>query len=345
MSLYERLGIQRGADAADIKKAYRKMSLVHHPDKGGDPEEFKKIQQAYEVLSDDSRRAHYDATGSEDVSVPQGGMPFPFDIHSLFGNMFHPGGPGGPGGPARRVQKGPPKMQEIALSRWDFYHGKDITLRFERLRFCVPCKGSGVESYESCGGCGGSGTRQTVMVVGPGMQGIMRGPCHECSGSGKKSSAACRACNGTKFKSEEKSLTVEIRPEMRPGDVITFKGECSDHPGYVEAGDVQIRLQDADDSGRFMRKGRDDLAIQISIGLKDSLLGYRERVEGHPGFPDLEIHIPPGTQNGGVVAMEGKGFPLKNGGHGALHILVSVVPTGDELARLLSGVEALRAIF
>ena len=347
MTLYECLGVSRGADAAEIKKAYRKMSLLHHPDKGGDPEEFKKIQRAYEVLSDDARRKNYDVTGSEDIATgpPQGGMPFPFDMSSLFGNMFGQGQ--GQGQPRQRAQKGPPKLHDIALSLKDFYSGKEIRFQFERHRFCASCKGSGVERYESCGGCGGSGTRQSVVMMGPGMQGIMRGPCPECSGSGKKPAAVCSPCRGTKFKAEENSLHIKIVPGMRPGDIITFKGECSDSPAYVEPGDVQIRLQDADaeEAGRFFRKEGDDLGLKITMGLKDCLLGFTEKVEGHPGFSEIEIAVPAGSQNGSVVIVEGMGFPRKNGGHGALHILVSVVATEKELGALVDNAELIRRIF
>lgn len=339
--MYEHLGISRSADATEIKKAYRKMSLIHHPDKGGDPEEFKKVQKAYEVLSDDARRANYDATGSEDIQAGPGpgAQPFPFDMSSLFGNMF-----GGPRAQAK-PQKGPPKMHDIALSLNDFYNGKDITLQFERSRFCPGCKGSGVERYESCGGCGGSGTRQTMMMMGPGMQALMRGPCPECSGSGKKAAAGCGACRGTKMKTEEKVLNVKIIPGMRPGEVITFKGECSDHPGYIEAGDVQIRLQDADEEGRFFRREGDDLGIRMAFGLRGSLLGVTEKVEGHPGKSDLDISIPAGTQNGAVIVVEGLGLPKKAGGCGALHVLVSIVASEKELLALKDNAELIGRIF
>jgi len=339
MSLYQHLGVNRSADATEIKKAYRKMSLIHHPDKGGDPEEFKKIQKAYEVLSDDARRANYDATGSEEIQAPQG-QPFPFDIGSLFGNMFGGGGPRA----QPKAQKGPAKMHDIALSLHDFYHGKEIAIQFERSRFCTGCKGSGVERYESCGGCGGSGTRQSVVMMGPGMQGIMRGPCPECSGAGKKSAAACGGCFGTKVKTEEKVLNIKIVPGMRPGEIITFKGECSDHPGYIEAGDVQIRLQDADEEGRFFRREGDDLGIRVTCGLRGSLLGTVEKVEAHPARA-IEITIPAGTQNGAVVIIEGLGLPRKTGGHGALHVLVSVVASETELVALKDNAELIGRIF
>lgn len=339
MSLYEQLGLSRGASADEIKKAHRKASLTHHPDKGGDPEEFKKIQHAYEVLSDEKRKAHYDITGS-DTEVQEmpggmppgfpGGMPFPFDMSNLFGNMFSQGQAQG----QRKVQKGPPKVHEISLSLDDFYKGREIKLQFERQQFCKTCNGEGTERYESCGGCGGSGARQTVVSMGGGMQAVMRGPCPDCGGQGKKAAGVCGDCRGSKFKSQERVLFAKILPGMRPGDVLVFPGECSDSPGHIEAGDVQIKLQDADTDGRLYRLSGDTLAIKVAITLFQSLLGFKETIKGHPGFENLDLILDPGVQNGEVVVLEGKGLPRKDGGHGALHILVTVVATAAEKAAL-----------
>lgn len=347
MSLYEQLGVTRDADAAEIKKAYRRAALTAHPDKGGDPEKFKQIQHAYEVLSDDTRKARYDATGS-DSEVQEmpggfpggfpGGMPFPFDISNLFGNMFGQGqGPG----PQRKIQKGHPKVHEIPLSLGDFYKGREIKLQFERQQFCGTCKGEGTERYESCDGCGGSGTRQTIVSMGGGMQAMMRGPCPDCVGQGKKAAGACGDCKGSRFKTQERILFARIVPGMRPGDVLVFPGECSDSPGVVEAGDVQIKLQDADAEGRFYRLSGDTLAIKLGITLFQSLLGFKETIQGHPGGESLDLVLEPGVQNGEVVVMEGKGLPRKEGGHGALHILVGVTATAAEKAILLAKRDAI----
>ena len=339
MSLYERLGLSRGADAAEIKKAYRKASLQHHPDKGGDPEKFKEIQHAYEVLSDDARKTRYDATGSDaevqemPQGFPGGGMPFHFDMGNLFGNMFGQGQ--GPPQPKRKAQKGPPKVHEISLSLEDFYKGREIKLQFQRDQFCGTCKGEGTERYEQCGGCGGSGTRQTVVTMGAGMQAMMRGPCPECSGQGKKPAGTCGDCKGLKFKTQERVLFARIMPGMRPGDTLVFPGECSDSHGFIEAGDVQIKLQDADTDGRLYRLNGDNLAIKVGITLFQSLTGFKETIKGHPGFETLELVLEPGVQNGEVVVVEGKGLPRKDGGHGALHILVSVNATAAEKATLV----------
>lgn len=360
-SLYETLGIQRSADANEIKKAYRKLAMEHHPDKGGDTEKFKEIQKANEILSDERRRSIYDQTGQETNEAAMqdfsdgipfgGGMPFnmgggiPFDIGNLFG-MFGGGGPrGGPKQPP--APKGPPKVHEIPLSLADFFHGKDLHIKFERQKFCEGCKGSGAERYESCGGCNGSGVKTQMMMMGPGMMAQMQRPCEECSGGGKRVATACGSCGGKKFKAQEKSLTAKITPGMRPGEILIFSKECSDQAEYVEPGDVHINLQEADEEIRFRRvPGTDDLQATIQISLKGSLLGCTELLLTHPAHPSgLLVTIPAGTQNGEVLHIVKEGMPQKSGGRGALHVTVMVTVTAAERALLKEKSGVLEGVF
>jgi DnaJ family protein A protein 2 len=368
-SLYDRLGVERGASTADIKKAYRKLALEHHPDKGGDPEQFKHIQKAYEVLSDDQKRGFYDATGQEDAEggggaggPPQaGGMPFPFpfDLGGLFGMFGGGGGPFGPGGspqPQRhqkRGQKGAPKVYETPLTMEDYYKGKTITLQFERQRFCGTCKGEGAEVFEVCNGCGGSGQAQHRIMLGPGMMTIMHGPCGACAGEGKKALAPCGACAGAKFKKESKVLDVVITPGMLPGEVIKFPGECSDDHDYEEAGDVHIVLQEADEENRFLRGGglngigREDILVNTTVTLEEGLLGCSQKIPGHPGSPEgLVIDIPMGIQNKQRFCVKGLGFTRVRGTAPAdLYVYVEVRPTDTEKEVLKTRAEDFRALF
>ena len=361
-TLYERLGVGRGADADEIRKAYKKMALTHHPDKGGNEEEFKHIQRAYEILSDDQRRTIYDQTGQEagDASdgIPfGGGNPFagggvPFDIGQLFG-MFGPGGPGtqrhghGHPHPQHKVAKGPPKVHELPISLADFYHGKQIRIQFERQKFCEGCKGSGAERIEGCGMCGGSGMKQQMMMIGPGMNVMMRGPCDGCGGEGKRVTVACGMCGGKKFKGHEKTLDFAIKPGMRPGEVIRFLNECSDQVEFVEPGDVHIHLQEADEALSFRRvKETDDLQVDVTVSLKDSLLGSTQTIQSHPGHPQgLLLEIPVGVQHRDIVTVVGEGMPSRSGGRGNLRINVSVIASDAEKAKLVANRAALEAVF
>jgi DnaJ family protein A protein 2 len=357
-SLYDKLGIKTDADQNEIRKAYRAAALANHPDKGGDPEQFKEIQKAYEILSDDNKRAIYDQTGQEHngaepdhgEGIPFGhGMPFnpfagqgvPFDIGNLFG-MFGPRGQGQGQGP--KAHKPAPKVHELPISLWDFYHGKQIRIQFERQKFCAACKGSGADSYESCGGCGGSGVKQQMMMMGPGMNVMMRGPCDACGGNGKRVASACKTCSGKKTATQEKVLDFKIEPGMKPGDILQFMNECSDLAEFSEPGDVHIHLQEADEAGRFKRVG-DDLRATTTVGLKDALLGCKERIDSHPAHPQgLVIEIPVGVQHGDLIRVEGEGMPRKGGGRGALHVVVNVVASAAEkecIARRRAAIESI----
>lgn len=351
-SLYDVLGVGRQADVNEIKSAYKKLAVKNHPDKGGNEETFKKISRAHEILSDDNRRAIYDQTGSEDGEGMPQGMPFgfggmPFDMASMFGGMFGGGMPQ----QQQRRQKAPPKVHEMPISLFDFYHGKKVTMKFERQRFCTGCKGEGSEGYEKCGECGGSGTKQSVMMIGPGMHAVTRGPCMTCGGLGKRATKSCGVCQGKKFQLQEKKLEIVIEPGMKPNDQRTFPCECSDQHEYVEAGDVHIIFQAADEDSGFTRVN-DDLHIGVEVGLADALLGCRKTVKGHPAHLEgFEVTLHAGVQNGETVTIVEEGMPRRGAqgakGRGNLNVLVTVKVSQEEKDLLVKpdSVEALRKIF
>ena len=322
VDLYASLGVQKNADREEISKAYKKLAMVHHPDRGGNPEEFKKIQMAHEILTDDERRQQYDMTGSVDGSGGQQQGGFPFDmggmggmggLGGIFGNMF--GGMGGMGGgrPQQRQRrpKGPAKVIEIPLSLADFYRGKHLKVNFERQKFCVPCSGEGATSFRSCDVCHGSGVATQMAMIGPGMAVQMQGPCRECQGRGKRASDTCKTCQGRKFQNQDKTLDVTIEPGMPVGDVLVFPNECSDNHDFDTAGDVQFILQAADETIPWKRNG-DDLCATVMISLKESLLGVSKTLEGHPGFSGgYTVGVPVGTLHTEVIRKQGDGMPRK----------------------------------
>jgi DnaJ homolog subfamily A member 2 len=336
-NLYDVLGVEQGADTNEIKKAYKNLSRIHHPDKGGDPEMFKKIQHAHEVLTDDRRRQVYDMTGSEDgqqgMNMNMGGG-MPFDIGSMFANMgglggmFGMGGMPGMGGrqQVRRMPKAPPKIHELPLRLHDYYHGRVFQVKFDRQKFCETCKGEGATSFQSCSPCQGRGVQRQVIMMGP-MQMINEGPCNQCNGQGKVPSGACYVCSGKKTRNQEKTLDVKIEPGMKPSETLIFENECSDDPRFDQPGDVHFVLTEAEGDDGWSRKG-DDLETDIHIVLSESLLGCKKQLKGHPGYPDgLDINIPCGTVNNEVIRVADKGMTKRHGGYGNLLFRVHVTVT------------------
>lgn len=353
--LYTVLGIGRQADTSEIRKAYLQLSRIHHPDKGGDEATFKKIQQAHEVLSDERKRRIYDMTGSIDGEAGSGAGPmasgFPFDISGLFGgigglgSMFGMGGP--PPGQGRtriRRPKAPPKITEIPLRLADYYHGRQIQVKFERQTFCTACNGQGATSFQSCGPCQGRGIVRQMMQMGP-LQMINEGPCQECQGQGKMASGNCYVCGGKKTRPEEKTLEVKIEPGMKPGEVLVFPKACSDDPHFDEPGDVHFVLQEAEGDGAFTRKG-DDLSTVLGISFAESLLGCDVKLRGHPGYPDgLDLTVPCGMTNGEVMRIKEKGMTKRQGGHGDLYLEIQFKATEEQRAILRRNAPLLQAMF
>ena len=139
---------------------------------------------------------------------------------------------------------------------------------------------------------------------------------------------------------------MKIEPGMRPGEVLKFLNECSDQVEYIEPGDVHIHLQEADEAVRFKRVGADDLQATTQIGLKDALLGCKEKFDTHPAHPQgLIVEIPVGVQNGDVIHIEGEGMPRKVGGRGKLHVTVQVVASAAEKEMLVKGRSVIEGLF
>jgi len=358
-SLYERLGVSRDADTNEIKKAFKKLAMTHHPDKGGDPEEFKKIQHAHEILTDDNKRKVYDMTGSDTGEMPQG-MPFgggpfggfgggpfggvPFDMGDLFGGMFGMGGGGPPQGVRVKRAQGPPKTIEIPLSLKDFYHGKTLEIKFERHKFCEACKGEGATSFSSCDTCKGMGKVRQIMMMGP-IQMVNEAPCRDCNGNGRKAAGNCYVCGGKKTKVQEKTIVLKIEPGMKPRDVLVFPKECSDDPNYEEPGDVHFLLQEASGDENWTRVV-DELETFVNINLKESLLGCEKTLTGHPGYPDgLTLTIPAGVKHTETIIFNQKGMVKKGGGFGDLHCKIHISVTDKDREILKRNHVVLNAMF
>lgn len=250
---YEILGVDKSASSDEIKKAYRKLAMKHHPDRGGDPEKFKQINQAHETLSDPQKREHYDQFGSDPGPEGMHG-PGP-DISQMFQNMF-----GGFGGPPRRRDHD----HVIELSFNEVYHGTSKTIRVSLVKPCFACT-------QKCQMCRGQGMVSEMQHAGFMAQMFQR-PCPECQGGGSKSKG-CDKCEHKKQTTETVSLNLNIAAGIDDGTVqkISGLGEQARSPNE-RPGDLNIIFRIKKDP-RFERNGK-DLRYTLTISFEESVHGH-----------------------------------------------------------------------
>eukprot|EP01112_Ceratiomyxa_fruticulosa_P010802 TRINITY_DN286_c0_g1_i1.p1 TRINITY_DN286_c0_g1~~TRINITY_DN286_c0_g1_i1.p1 ORF type:complete len:418 (+),score=105.83 TRINITY_DN286_c0_g1_i1:327-1580(+) len=279
--LYDTLGVQPDANESDIKKAYRKMAMMYHPDKNPEPdaaEKFKEVSRAYEILSDKEKRETYDRYG-EDAMNGSGGAGFSAeDIFSqFFGGGFF-GGPqrGNPGGRGR-VRKGEDLVHQLKVSLDDMYKGRTQKLSLQKHVLCTDCSGKGSRNPKAvtkCDSCRGTGTKITLRQIGPGMVQQLQQTCPDCKGEGEiiKEKDRCVRCKGQKIVSEKKALEVHIDKGMKDGQRITFAGEGDQAPDLIP-GDIIIVVTQKEHPV-FKREG-ENLIMEKEISLFESLCGFQ----------------------------------------------------------------------
>ncbi|KAI0253886.1 hypothetical protein BJV78DRAFT_1280624 [Lactifluus subvellereus] len=323
---YDLLEVQPDASESDLKKAYRKKALRLHPDKGGDPELFKEVTHAYEVLSDPQKRSIYDTRGEAGLSESggMGGM----DPQDLFSQLFGGGGFFGGGGGSRN--QGPRKSKDLIhrvhVSLEDLYKGKTTKLALTRNVICPKCDGKGGKegAVRSCDTCQGRGVRVTLRQMGPMIQQLQQ-PCDECSGTGEiiNHRDKCKTCNARKVVSEKKMLEVHIDKGMKGGQTITFSGESDQAPGVVP-GDVIIVIEERPHD-RFKRN-ENNLVTDVEIDLLTALGGGRFMIK-HLDERALVVSIAPGeiVKQDDMKVIQGQGMPSQRHHElGDLYVKVSI---------------------
>jgi len=324
---YDLLGVSKGASADEIKKAYRKLAMKHHPDRNpGDKtseEKFKEIKEAYEILSDEKRRAGYDQFGhagaDQNFGRGAGAQGNPADFADMFGDIFGDifGGRGGTRGGREsgrsRAQRGSDLQYDLKLTLEQAVFGKTLEIRIPTFAACQACKGTGAKkgtTVATCSTCAGVGQ---VRV----QQGFfsLQQTCPDCHGSGQVIKSPCPDCRGQGRKHEYKNLSVKIPAGIGDGDRIRLTGEGEAGVNGGPPGDlfVQVHLQP---HGVFQRQ-ENNLICEVPISFVIAALG------GELDVPTLEGHvklkIPAETQSGKMFRLRGKGVkPLRGHAQGDL---------------------------
>ena len=333
---YEVLGVSKEATKEEIKKAYRKQALKFHPDKNpGDKkseENFKEAAEAYEILSNDEKKARYDRYGHAGLGGSSngfGGQGMTVDdIFSSFGDIFGDafggfGGFGGGGRRGKRVSKGTNLRVKVKLTLQEIALGTEKKLKVSKYDTCDSCNGTGAadsSSLSTCSTCHGSGhvTRLTNTMLGQ-MQ--TTSVCPACGGEGKTITKKCTACYGEGIVQKEEVIKVNIPAGVAKGMQMTVGGKGNAPRRGGVNGDLLV-VFDEEEHPELIREGN-DLIYNLFISIPDSVLGTH--VEVPTVENNVKIKIEPGTQPGKILRLRGKGLPEVNGyGRGDLLVNVNV---------------------
>ncbi len=323
---YSVLGVSRQADDAELKKAYRKLARMYHPDKNpGDKaseERFKEINEAYAVLSDPDKRAQYDRFGT--VSGPSGGgEPTDMGFGSIFEDLFEGFFGQTERGRRTRARRGEHLRYDLEITLEEAAEGLESKLQIPRHETCEGCGGSGQQpgtSLEVCGACRGQGQ----VRFSQGFLTVAR-PCPQCGGEGRVNRAPCRDCRGQGRQRRERLLRITIPAGVEDGNQLRLAGEGEHGQFGGPPGDLFVVIH-VRPHELFVRHGP-DLFCEVPLSFAQAALGAQVEVPVLGGKATLTV--PPGTQHGQQLRLKGKGMPhLRGRGRGdAVYQTLIEVPT------------------
>ncbi len=333
---YETLGITKEATKEDIKKAFRKLAHKYHPDKqGGDAMKFKEVNEAYSVLSDDKKRAEYNAYGRVFSDAPGGGGAGGFggfdfsgfngqgfedvDLGDIFGQFF--------GGGARntRQKRGSDISIDVEISFQESIFGVDRNILLNKTSVCDNCSGSGAEpgtELKTCPTCNGKGKIHETKNSFLGTFTTVRA-CGTCNGNGKVPLHKCKKCQGMGIYKKQEQISIKIPAGIDDGEMIRLTGAGEAVAGGI-AGDLYIKVHVKKHS-TFKKDGL-NLVMDLNIKLTTALLGGEYTLQTLDG--DMTIKIPLGITHGEILRVRGKGVPVDRNKRGDILVRVYIqLPT------------------
>lgn len=323
---YETLGIHKNASQDEIKKAFRKLAHQYHPDKGhGNAEKFKEINEAYSVLSDNTKRAQYDqfghaggAFGGNGFNPGQGGFGgfdfngfqggfqngqgFEFDLGDIFGDIF-----GASAGGRRRTQRGADITVDLKLSFAESIFGVEKPIVITKNSSCSHCKGTGGEPgthQTTCKTCSGKGTVREIRRTILGQMATTR-TCDTCHGKGTIPEKTCKVCHGKGIEKKTETIDVRVPAGVESGEMLRVTGRGEAIAGG-SPGDLYIRLNVA--SHPVFRKTGSNIEMDLNLKLTEAILGATKKIETLDGT--MEVKVPSGIQFGEILRVKYKNIYL-----------------------------------
>ncbi|WP_338451565.1 molecular chaperone DnaJ [Niallia oryzisoli] len=328
---YEVLGVSKSASKDEIKKAYRKLSKQYHPDINKEPdaeEKFKEVKEAYEVLSDDQKRSHYDQFGHTDPNQGFGGFGGGGDFggfggfEDIFSTFF------GGGGTRRRDPNAPRQGADLqytmTLDFEEAVFGKETEIDIPREENCETCNGTGAKKGtqpETCSHCHGTG-QLNIEQNTPFGRIVNRRVCNYCHGTGKEIKHKCSTCGGTGKVKKRRKIAIKIPAGIDDGQQLRVSGQGEPGTNGGPAGDLYVVFQIR--SHEFFERDGDDVYCEMPITFAQAALG--DEIEVPTLHGKVKLKVPSGTQTGTKFRLRGKGVPNVRGrGTGDQHIIVKVI--------------------
>lgn len=338
---YEVLGIAKTASADEIKKAFRKAAIEHHPDRGGEEVKFKEVNEAYEVLKDASKRQRYDQFGHAGVGGNGGGgaggfggggqeMHFDFGdlgLGDIFGSFFG-------GGQGRQQQQRPSRGRDVEtnfeISFEKAVFGTEVEIKLDLEDNCEHCKGTTVEpghDFKNCAKCNGAGQISTVTktIFGNIQQAVV---CPDCKGRGKVPEKVCTVCNGKGTKRKTQEVSLKVPAGIDDGATIRLR-EHGEAIAQGPKGDLYINIR-VKPHKKFTREG-DLILSEETVGMVDAALGTEINIDTVDG--PVKMKVPAGTQSGTDFKLSNHGVHHLKGSTRGAHIVTLNVETPSKLSK------------